>query len=137
MAIDRALLEQLTSKEHDEGGYSSMVIIIAIIASGFRRGVPSNAHAIIAHAMRCIASPLDAIEKCPEIENPYQGVLGGGLTHTNLLRLRAQFHVTQSHKQSYAYHQPQIYKKGKTFSLHRCLLRRSNRNVSMHFHGAS
>jgi len=67
--------------------------VLPLVFEKFCRGDPSNEQTAIAGATTSIDSLLDDIEKHPEIEDPDQGLVGGLLTRTTLLRMRAILHV--------------------------------------------
>ena len=100
VALDDELLQQLLDGREER--YSFMVMNIAM--ANMFGGHPSHGQDMIARAIRFIDHLLDAIEEHPEIENPDQGVLGGLLTRTTLLRMRAIFHMRMAdHKKAIKY----------------------------------
>ena len=92
--VDYALLVKMVQR--DPKCFGAMVIVIML--GQFLGPNPKLGQGMIAQALQCIDHLLEIIEEQPSIERQENGILGGCLKRTELLRQRSTFHMAMGNR---------------------------------------
>lgn len=92
--MDYALLVKMVQR--DPKCFGAMVIVIML--GQFLGPNPKLGQGMIAQALKCIDNLLEIIEEQPAIERRENGILGGCLKRTELLRQRSTFHMAMGNR---------------------------------------